>query len=78
MCIQVNRPLTMKKDGIQTRNRKMSSRPKKRKGDLQQFDSCVQNKPLSHMVNMPHQFNMTQPIQLHPAFSHTSFVTAIG
>ncbi|XP_056606792.1 endothelial transcription factor GATA-2b [Triplophysa dalaica] len=74
----VNRPLTMKKDGIQTRNRKMSSRPKKRKGDLQQFDSCVQNKPLSHMVNMPHQFNMTRPIQLHPAFSHTSLVTAIG
>ena len=31
---QVNRPLTMKKDGIQTRNRKLSSKSKKKKGML--------------------------------------------
>ncbi|XP_065120963.1 endothelial transcription factor GATA-2b isoform X1 [Paramisgurnus dabryanus] len=76
----VNRPLTMKKDGIQTRNRKMSSRPKKRRGEFQQFDSCVQEKQssLSHVVNIPHPFNMTPPIQIHPAFSHTSLVSAIG
>ena len=30
--LQVNRPLTMKKDGIQTRNRKMSAKGKKKKG----------------------------------------------
>lgn len=81
LCIQVNRPLTMKKDGIQTRNRKMSGKPKKRRGEhFQQFDSCVHEKPstFSHMANMPHPFNMTQPIQLHPAFSHSSLVTAIG
>ena len=31
-CVfQVNRPLTMKKDGIQTRNRKMSTKGKKKK-----------------------------------------------
>lgn len=29
-CLQVNRPLTMKKDGIQTRNRKMSTKSKKK------------------------------------------------
>lgn len=29
--LQVNRPLTMKKDGIQTRNRKMSTKSKKNK-----------------------------------------------
>jgi len=32
--IQVNRPLTMKKEGIQTRNRKLSSKGKKKKGCL--------------------------------------------
>ena len=31
---QVNRPLTMKKEGIQTRNRKLSSKSKKKKGCL--------------------------------------------
>merc|ERR1711911_357348 len=30
----VNRPLTMKKEGIQTRNRKLSSKSKKKKGCL--------------------------------------------
>ena len=30
--MQVNRPLTMKKEGIQTRNRKLSSKSKKKKG----------------------------------------------
>lgn len=29
---QVNRPMTMKKEGIQTRNRKLSSKSKKKKG----------------------------------------------
>ncbi|XP_052455874.1 GATA-binding factor 2 isoform X2 [Carassius gibelio] len=77
----VNRPLTMKKDGIQTRNRKMSGKLKKRRGEhFQQFNSCVHEKPstFSHIANMPHPFNMTQPIQLHPAFSHSSLVSAIG
>lgn len=32
--LNVNRPLTMKKDGIQTRNRKLSSKGKKKKGLL--------------------------------------------
>ncbi|XP_051562726.1 GATA-binding factor 2-like [Myxocyprinus asiaticus] len=76
----MNRPLTMKKDGIRTRNRKMSSKPKKRVEKCPQFDSCVQDKQstFSHMATMSHSFNMTPPIQLHSAFSHTSLVTAIG
>ncbi|XP_051985656.1 endothelial transcription factor GATA-2b [Xyrauchen texanus] len=77
----VNRPITMKKDGIQTRNRKMSSKPKKRRVEnFPQCDSCVQDKPstFTHMATMSHSFNMTPPIQLHSAFSHTSLVTAIG
>lgn len=32
--MQVNRPLTMKKEGIQTRNRKLSSKSKKKKGSI--------------------------------------------
>lgn len=32
LLFQVNRPLTMKKEGIQTRNRKLSSKSKKKKG----------------------------------------------
>lgn len=35
--MQVNRPLTMKKEGIQTRNRKLSSKSKKKKGS----SSCL-------------------------------------
>lgn len=31
LLLQVNRPLTMKKEGIQTRNRKLSSKSKKKK-----------------------------------------------
>ncbi|XP_014679149.1 PREDICTED: GATA-binding factor 2-like, partial [Priapulus caudatus] len=31
----VNRPMTMKKEGIQTRNRKLSTKSKKKKGHLQ-------------------------------------------
>ncbi|XP_051997330.1 GATA-binding factor 2-like [Xyrauchen texanus] len=76
----VNRPLTMKKDGIQTRNRKMSRKPKKRIVEhFPQFDSCVHDKPstCSHMATMPHPFNMTPPLQLHSAFGHTNLVTAI-
>lgn len=40
MFMQVNRPLSMKKDGIQTRNRKVSSKTKKNKkhSDIKQED----------------------------------------
>lgn len=36
--MQVQRPITMKKDGIQTRNRKVSTKGKKKKEDLRYLD----------------------------------------
>lgn len=41
--LQVNRPLTMKKEGIQTRNRKLSSKSKKKKG------GCL---PMGHLGDL--------------------------
>lgn len=38
LSLQVNRPLTMKKDGIQTRNRKMSTKSKKNKKGMVMAD----------------------------------------
>nr|CBN81063.1 GATA-binding factor 2 [Dicentrarchus labrax] len=69
----VNRPLTMKKEGIQTRNRKMSSKSKrnKRAGDgFDELSKCMQDKVspfggapglTSHMTHMGHL----------PPFSHS-------
>ncbi|XP_072539192.1 endothelial transcription factor GATA-2b [Salminus brasiliensis] len=80
----MNRPLTMKKEGIQTRNRKMSSKSKRRRGEnSQHLTSVMQEKPLTfnHISNMSHPFTITPPMDLHPAFGHThhtSLVTAMG
>ncbi|XP_066526681.1 endothelial transcription factor GATA-2a [Hoplias malabaricus] len=69
----VNRPLTMKKEGIQTRNRKMSSKSKrnKRAGDgFEELSKCMHDKTspfsaggtmASHMAHMGHL----------PPFSHS-------
>ncbi|XP_042589600.1 endothelial transcription factor GATA-2a isoform X1 [Cyprinus carpio] len=69
----VNRPLTMKKEGIQTRNRKMSSKSKrcKRSGEcFEELSKCMQDKTspfgsasalASHMPHMGHL----------PPFSHS-------
>lgn len=52
LFLQVNRPLTMKKEGIQTRNRKLSSKGKKKKcssgsfGNFGGMDGLL--KPLDH------------------------------
>lgn len=40
---QINRPLTMKKEGIQTRNRKMSSKSKKSKKSQDSMDEFSKN-----------------------------------
>lgn len=72
VSLQVNRPLTMKKEGIQTRNRKMSSKSKrgKRAGDgFDELSKCMQDKSspfggaggLGHMTHMGHL----------PPFSHS-------
>ena len=55
--LQVNRPLTMKKDGIQTRNRKMSTKSKKKRGSdgaLDLLKPCM-DKPFGTFS--PHNFN---------------------
>jgi hypothetical protein len=55
--LQVNRPLTMKKDGIQTRNRKMSTKSKKKRGcdsSLDYLKPCM-DKPFGSFS--PHNFN---------------------
>eukprot|EP00090_Calanus_glacialis_P009038 TRINITY_DN17370_c0_g1_i1.p1 TRINITY_DN17370_c0_g1~~TRINITY_DN17370_c0_g1_i1.p1 ORF type:complete len:426 (-),score=16.63 TRINITY_DN17370_c0_g1_i1:1554-2831(-) len=52
----VPRPLTMKKDGIQTRNRKLSAKSKKKRGSVMDFFSPFDTKPFgtfgSHMGGM--------------------------
>ncbi|XP_062854205.1 endothelial transcription factor GATA-2b [Trichomycterus rosablanca] len=82
----MNRPLTMKKEGIQTRNRKMSTKSKQRsKGSSSQslLTSLMQDKPVAfhHISNFSCPFNMTPCNDAHPVFSHnhhTSLVTAMG
>ncbi|KAG8190419.1 hypothetical protein JTE90_009257 [Oedothorax gibbosus] len=69
----VNRPLTMKKEGIQTRNRKLSSKSKKKKGGCLAIPECLkpldktpfsgfggpgQLGPMSSMTHYMHQGNM--------------------
>uniref|UniRef100_A0ACB8EH11 GATA-binding factor 2 n=1 Tax=Sphaerodactylus townsendi TaxID=933632 RepID=A0ACB8EH11_9SAUR len=71
----VNRPLTMKKEGIQTRNRKMSNKSKKcKKGSecFEELSKCMQEKSspfsaaalASHMTPMGHL----------PPFSHSGHI----
>ncbi|XP_066520138.1 endothelial transcription factor GATA-2b [Hoplias malabaricus] len=80
----MNRPLTMKKEGIQTRNRRMSSKSKRRRGEsLHCMTSIMQDKPLAfnHITNISHSFSTTPQVELHSAFSHShhsSLVTAMG
>ncbi|XP_071784388.1 GATA-binding factor 2-like isoform X1 [Asterias amurensis] len=64
----VNRPLTMKKDGIQTRNRKLSTKSKKNKGKLamESMKQMEDNYPKFPMFAEPHQ-NLSHP---HPHY-HT-------
>jgi len=73
--LQVNRPLTMKKEGIQTRNRKMSNKSKKSKKGSECFEElskCMQEKSspfsaaalASHMAPMGHL----------PPFSHSGHI----
>ncbi|XP_062537853.1 GATA-binding factor C-like [Armigeres subalbatus] len=77
----VNRPLTMKKEGIQTRNRKLSSKSKKKKG---MPGSCLPlgshlgdlMKPLDHNKSFPGAFHGSMGQHghlsggLHPAHTH--------
>lgn len=69
----VNRPLTMKKEGIQTRNRKMSSKSKRNKRTSDAYDDfskCMQDKasPFGGAPGLPG--HMTHMGHL-PPFSHS-------
>ncbi|XP_041080983.1 GATA-binding factor 2-like isoform X1 [Polyodon spathula] len=71
----INRPLTMKKEGIQTRNRKMSNKSKKsRKGPdcFEEFSKCMHDKTSSFSAaalsgHMPHMGHL-------PPFSHSGHI----
>ncbi|XP_008314327.1 transcription factor GATA-3 isoform X3 [Cynoglossus semilaevis] len=80
----INRPLTMKKEGIQTRNRKMSSKSKKSKKShdtMDDFSKSLMDKSTSfsptalsrHMSSFPpfsHSGHMlTTPTPMHPSSS---------
>ncbi|XP_028304942.1 transcription factor GATA-3 isoform X4 [Gouania willdenowi] len=80
----INRPLTMKKEGIQTRNRKMSSKSKKSKksqDSMDDFSKSLMDKSSSfspaalsrHMSSFPpfsHSSHMlTTPTPMHPSFA---------
>ncbi|MBZ3877902.1 Endothelial transcription factor GATA-2 [Sciurus carolinensis] len=71
----VNRPLTMKKEGIQTRNRKMSNKSKKSKKGAECFDElskCMQEKasPFSAAALAGHM----APVGHLPPFSHSGHI----
>ncbi|XP_054641227.1 endothelial transcription factor GATA-2b isoform X2 [Dunckerocampus dactyliophorus] len=81
----VNRPLTMKKEGIQTRNRKMSSKTKKMKraSDSYEeytkslhdknstFSSLAGHMSMGHLPPFSHAGHMLPtPTPIHPSFGH--------
>uniref|UniRef100_A0A3Q2XF95 GATA binding protein 2 n=1 Tax=Hippocampus comes TaxID=109280 RepID=A0A3Q2XF95_HIPCM len=81
----VNRPLTMKKEGIQTRNRKMSSKSKKIKrgsDSYEEFTKSLHDKnstfsslaghmSMGHLPPFSHAGHMLPtPTPIHPSFGH--------
>ncbi|KAJ8411259.1 hypothetical protein AAFF_G00172650 [Aldrovandia affinis] len=90
----INRPLTMKKEGIQTRNRKMSSKTKKSRksqDSMEQFSKSSSFSPAGlsrHIPSFPfaHSGHMlTTPTPMHPSSGlpfaphhPSSMVTAMG
>ncbi|CAG2158481.1 unnamed protein product [Oppiella nova] len=73
--VQVNRPLTMKKEGIQTRNRKLSSKGKKKKGMIA-MPECI--KPFNdHHSKAFGGFGPTHG-QLSSAMSSMSAMSAVN
>ncbi|XP_033989375.1 transcription factor GATA-3 isoform X4 [Trematomus bernacchii] len=80
---QINRPLTMKKEGIQTRNRKMSSKSKKSKKsqdgmddfskslmDKSSFSPAALSRHMSSFPPFSHSGHMlSTPTPMHPSFA---------
>ncbi|XP_074490166.1 endothelial transcription factor GATA-2b isoform X1 [Sebastes fasciatus] len=81
----VNRPMTMKKEGIQTRNRKMSNKSKKKRGcdsyeefsksqlydKSSPFSSLAGHMSMGHLPPFSHAGHMLPtPTPIHPSFGH--------
>ncbi|KYM81430.1 Erythroid transcription factor [Atta colombica] len=88
--LQVNRPLTMKKEGIQTRNRKLSSKSKKKKaggclglggvmGDMIKASGHLDldNKPFHSGFGSPMGTSQHHHT-MHPAMQHYMYHTGVG
>jgi hypothetical protein len=72
---QVNRPLTMKKEGIQTRNRKLSSKGKKKKGGMSSMGGMSFHdviKPISGISEMKPFSSFSPPGSLSPGSMATN------
>ena len=83
---QVNRPLTMKKEGIQTRNRKMSNKSKKTKRGsdcYEEYSKSMHDKSstfsaaslaghmsMGHLPPFSHGHMLPTPTPIHPSFGH--------
>jgi hypothetical protein len=84
--LQVNRPLTMKKDGIQTRNRKTSTKSKKnRKGSGSAMDllkpASFQDKSFGSFSCQPgaqFQHGMPTPMPGYGSLGHSFMTPATG
>ncbi|CAL8237426.1 unnamed protein product [Boreogadus saida] len=72
----VNRPLTMKKEGIQTRNRKMSNKSKKSKRCSESYEEYKSppfggHMSLGHLPPFSHSGHMLPtPTPIHPSYGH--------
>ena len=79
MLFQVPRPLTMKKDGIQTRNRKLSAKSKKKRGSMVDFFAPF-DKSFSAYGSMAGSASsylpMSQYYSASPAMAASSFMSA--
>uniref|UniRef100_UPI00398EA5AC GATA-binding factor 2-like n=1 Tax=Pristiophorus japonicus TaxID=55135 RepID=UPI00398EA5AC len=75
----VNRPLTMKKDGIQTRNRKVSNKSKKAKKSQEHFRELAQDVPEEgpafHLNPVTFQSHMTSAGHMTP-YGHSAHLIA--
>lgn len=85
LSTQVNRPLTMKKEGIQTRNRKMSNKSKKNRRSCDSYEefskslheksspfgSLAGHMSMGHLPPFGHTGHMLPtPTPIHPSFGH--------
>ena len=80
LTLQVPRPLTMKKDGIQTRNRKLSAKSKKKRGSMVDFFAPFDSKFSAYGSMAGTSSYLTNPMSQYygasPAMAATQFMSA--